>query len=228
MEKLGGLTILLSLLLLCIAAYGWFAGSADAFSTAVTGVLLLGLGTVMAIRPPLARLIGVLAILAGLVVLVWAVSQLVTGGPNTALAGVAVIAVLIGGVYLVKRRVSDPKVAPGTTEATVPEAGPPAETDPPAETAPAQAIFSVVQTGDDRALNRVERLLQGDPRITDIIAESGQWYASPDRDDLPEWHALRVYCAQDEIDQVMAESERRVASKLGQSTAAKVSFSRYS
>lgn len=146
-------------------------------------------------------------------------------------AGLAGLVLLASGYYLSSRRPDKPGAL-----AVPPASGPPAFDPPQAETAVAhvedrkapEAVFSVVQTGDDDILTKVEALLEKDPRITAIVSESGQWYQNPDRDDLPEWHALRAYCSRDLVKQIMEESEARVRSALGERMAAEVSFSRFS
>lgn len=96
------------------------------------------------------------------------------------------------------------------------------------ETTKAEAIFSVIQTGDDRTLDKVHVLLSEDPRVTAIVEESGRWYSTPDGDDLPEWFALRTYCDPTLVDTVMEETKARIRESLGPTEASKVSISRYS
>lgn len=102
------------------------------------------------------------------------------------------------------------------------------ESAPVSEQKQTKAIFSVVQTGDDGVLDQVSALLAKDPRITSVVSESGRWYATPDRDDLPEWFALRAYCSRDLIEQVMQETQERIRENLGPDAASEVSVSRYS
>ncbi len=97
-----------------------------------------------------------------------------------------------------------------------------------AKSAPSKAIISFVQTGDDDVLERVERLLEQDARITSITSEGGRWYSVPDGDDLPEWYALRAYCSTEEVEQIMADMSSLLVKNLGSASAAQISISRYS
>ena len=96
------------------------------------------------------------------------------------------------------------------------------------EAEPAEAVFSVSQTGDNDVLDRVDRLLEKDKRVRTVVAESGRWHQTPDDEDLPEWFALRVYCLAGEVDQVMTDTETRIRSELGEAAARKVSIRRFS
>lgn len=159
----------------------------------------------------------------------------IEGALSTSVVGIAFVGF---GYVLVNLLPSRRGAAPGPAGEAAPEkegqdgrggtAGTETGAEAEAEVAPAQAVFSVVQTGDDDVLVRVERLLKEDPRITDIVSESGQWHQTPDRDDLPEWHALRAYCARSKVETVIEESGARVREALGEEAAQKLSFSRFS
>ena len=93
---------------------------------------------------------------------------------------------------------------------------------------PKEAIFSIIQTGDDDVVDRVERLLESVSSVRTVVSETGQWYSTPDRDDLPEWNALRVYCDAASVDQVMEEVSQLIKDKLGETARNKVNIQHYS
>lgn len=171
--------------------------------------------------------LGIVIVVLSLLMMIKAIDKWADGDSTMLAIVLAVLLLLVGGVVFVNRKLPLPPDLADTRPETGmdPEAG--------ADLAgathePHQAIYSVVQTGGDGALDRVERLLLKDPRITEILSESGQWYATPERDDLPEWYALRVYCPSDEVDQVMSDGIRRVEEELGEGIAERVTFSRFS
>ena len=92
---------------------------------------------------------------------------------------------------------------------------------------PTAKRFTIIQTGDDDVLDQVTPILEADARITSVIEEGGRWYSTPDRDDLPEWFALRVYCMTDDLDQFMEEIEREIVTRLGKKAANKVQIRHY-
>lgn len=96
-----------------------------------------------------------------------------------------------------------------------------------AEAEHAEAILSIVQTNDDRIVDAIEGLLADHPRIRTVVSETGRWYATPDRDDLPEWFALRVYVDSELVDEMMAEVVELIREKLGESALDSVSISRF-
>jgi hypothetical protein len=81
---------------------------------------------------------------------------------------------------------------------------------------PEDACFSVIGGLDDEtALDRVESFLERDPRVESVISETGRWYSVPDRDELPEWIALRVYSGTKDRDALMAMTRTYLDEKLG-------------
>ncbi|MBD1547551.1 hypothetical protein [Roseibium aggregatum] len=148
---------------------------------------------------------------------------------KTMLTGGVIVAtghwIVVGGLSLFSRRApagAEAAVEGATFEAPISEAT--AETAP---SGPAEKRFTIVQTGDDDVLDRVADLLAGDDRITDVVEEGGRWYSVPDRDDLPEWFALRVYCQVDDLDAFMEEIDRLIEDRLGSKSAAKVRVDHY-
>lgn len=126
------------------------------------------------------------------------------------------------GVYLAGRTGKPAPDIPNPVEAVAEAVSP---TSPPE---PKEAIFSIIQTGDDDVVDRVERLLEGFRGVRTVVSETGQWYSTPDRDDLPEWNALRVYCDAARVDQVMEEVSQLIKDKLGVEALNKVNIQHYS
>ena len=89
-----------------------------------------------------------------------------------------------------------------------------------------EARFSIVQTGDDAVVSAVARLLEGHAQITAVVPDTGRWHETPDRDDLPEWHALRIYCAPGSRDEVIAMVTDLIRERLGEAALNEVSIRR--
>ena len=98
---------------------------------------------------------------------------------------------------------------------------------PPAEVKAGPARFTIHQTGDDTAVDRAQRILEADPRITSIVEEGGRWYSVPDGDDLPEWNALRIYCEVDDLDAFMEEVSETLKTQLSASDYGKLTIAHY-
>ena len=99
---------------------------------------------------------------------------------------------------------------------------------PPADpTEDTTAWFSVIESVEDKVIDRIATVLEADPRILHISDEQGRYYSNPDRDDLPEWFALRCECHRDSIVEIMADVPRLIEDKLGKEAAARVQISRY-
>lgn len=126
------------------------------------------------------------------------------------------------GVYLAGRTGKPAPDIPNPVEAVAEAISP----KPPDE--PKEAIFSIIQTGDDDVVDRIERLLESVSSVRTVVSETGQWHSTPDRDDLPEWNALRVYCDAKEADEVMEEVTNHIKDKLGVEALNKVTIQRYS
>lgn len=143
----------------------------------------------------------------------------VEGAWSTGLVGLFFVGV---GVFLANRKgkptPKPPNPVKAFTEAVVSNAPP----------EPKEAIFSIIQTGDDDVVDRVEGLLDGFRGVRTVVYETGQWHSTPDREDLPEWNALRVYCDAQEVDQVMEEVSQLIKDKLGVEALNKLSIQRYS
>lgn len=165
--------------------------------------------------------IGGLLILFGLLIVGMGIWELVFGDGGEAwkamLTGGGVI---VAGYYVVTRETAA-AAEQGCSEA---EVEPTVPSDVPA---PADKRFTIIQTGDDGVLDRVIPLLEADHRVTSIIEESGRWHSTPDRDDLPEWFALRTYCKTDDLDGLMEELGRLIESRLGKEAASKVQIRHY-
>ena len=129
------------------------------------------------------------------------------------------------GFYLAARA-PDASVVEETTGAPTDDA----ETTPARAQArpPAEAVFSIIQTGSDAVLDRVMPLLDRDPRIISVTDEAGRWYSVPDGDDLPEWFALRVRCPGDQIDEVMRDTTAAIRETLGDEAVNRLTINRYS
>lgn len=175
---------------------------------------------------------GGLLILFGLLVVGMGIWEAVFGDGGEAwqtmlTGGVIVVAgyyVVTGGRQITTRSATT-SAGPASAMAT-------AETPPviaTAETpsAPTAKRFTIIQTGDDDVLDRITPILEADERITSVIEEYGRWYSTPDRDDLPEWFALRVYCKTDDLDQFMREVGRLIETRLGKEAAGEVQIRHY-
>lgn len=145
---------------------------------------------------------------------------------QTALTGIVIVA---AGFFIVTRQMP----VPGGSGAATPDedAGNvpiyTATGKEPAESGPAEARFTIIQSYDDGVLDRIVPILEADGRITSIVEEGGRWYSTPDRDDLPEWFALRVYCVTGDLDGLMDEMGRTIETRLGKEAASKVSIRHY-
>lgn len=87
--------------------------------------------------------------------------------------------------------------------------------------------FTIHQTGETDALDRIRAALGDEPAITSIVEESGRHYSVPDRDDLPEWTALRIYCETQDLDAYMAALRERLVAALGQDTVNAVTIAHF-
>lgn len=143
----------------------------------------------------------------------------VEGAWSTGIVGLFFVGV---GVFLANRKGKPtpklPNPVEAFTEAVVSKSPP----------EPKEAIFSIIQTGDDDVVDRVESLLDGFRGVRAVVYETGQWHSTPDRDDLPEWTALRVYCDAKEADKVMEDVSNHIKDKLGVEALNKLSIQRYS
>ena len=166
-------------------------------------------------------------------VLLFALSVLVVGatlwlfgtaGPGKAIT-LAGGAILFGGLVMLGWDAG--KDAPGAIPADGANGTDDAEVPSSTQPAKAEKRFTIVQTGDDAALDRAADILSDDDRITEIIHESGRWYAVPDRDDLPEWNALRIYCDVPDLDAFMTEVDGILRDRLDAADYSEVSISHY-
>ncbi len=55
--------------------------------------------------------------------------------------------------------------------------------------------FVIHRSFDDTGVSALAAALQALPEVASVTEEEGRWYSVPDRDDLPEWFALRVTAA---------------------------------
>lgn len=163
-----------------------------------------------------------LIILFGLFVLGRAGYETYKGVEDAWSTGVVGLFLLGLGIYLAGRPRKPAPDIPNPVEA-VAEAISPKVPDEPKE-----AIFSIIQTGDDDVVDRAEALLAGFRGVRSVVSETGQWYSTPDRDDLPEWNALRVYCDAKEVDKVMEDVSNHIKDKLGVKALNKLTIQRYS
>lgn len=160
-----------------------------------------------------------LLILFGLVLLVVAGYDFVTGGADAGIKAVLGIGFIGSGVYLAGRPRSDRPIAEVVEKLTPNPQRPPKQ--------PRPTIISVIQTGDDDVVDRVERLLENDERISSVVSETGRWHSTPDRDDLPEWTALRVYCGDAQSDKMIEYISERIRVSLGTDALNKVTIQPY-
>lgn len=102
-------------------------------------------------------------------------------------------------------------------------------TETPVEPEPDGERFTVYETGDDTYLDAVAELLAKNPEIETMVGESGRHYSVPDGDDLPEWFALRVYCARGArpLDDIMNDLNAEIREKLGEEAFFRLSVMRY-
>lgn len=131
----------------------------------------------------------------------------IDGAWATALVGVVVTAI---GIYLSGRNWARPIQQGSETHPGGAGRQPHASPEERRET-----IYSVIQTGDDSVIDRVESLLEKDPRVTAIVSETGRWHQTPDRDDLPEWTALRVYFGFDGSEEARDHLTNLIRENLG-------------
>ena len=159
-------------------------------------------------------------ILFGLLLVAIGLWRVFTGGEDAIAAMVTGGVIVLAGFLLVARapdRLPDAAM-PASPAAPETPAGPPL-----ADT----AWFSVIESIEDKVIDKVASVLSTDPRITHIEHEQGRYYSNPDRDDLPEWFALRCECRREERDQVMEDAARLIAERLGQESANRVSINVY-
>lgn len=138
----------------------------------------------------------------------------------------AIAAMVTGGVIVLVGFLLAARAPDRLPETALPAA--PALPETPAEPPlPDTAWFSVIESVEDEVIDEVAAVLATDPRITHIEHEQGRYYSNPDRDDLPEWFALRCECRREERDQVMEDAARLIAERLGQDAANRVSIRVY-
>lgn len=56
----------------------------------------------------------------------------------------------------------------------------------------ASVSLTITQSFNDDGFEPIKAWLQADPRVTGETTEKGRHYSVPDRDDLPEWYAIRI------------------------------------
>lgn len=87
--------------------------------------------------------------------------------------------------------------------------------------------FTIHQTGESSALDRIHDFLSKDSSVTDISEQSGRHYSVPDRDDLPEWTSLWVHVRVKDFDALKAyvdDLQDRLSNALGHEVVNMVTF----
>lgn len=161
-------------------------------------------------------------IAAGLLVALYGVTTL-TGAGSILLVIVGGVLLMVGVGYFLPDE-SSPSAA-DETPASVTVAAELRDS----ATAPLEqeVYFSIIQNLDDNLLDRVSPLLEDDSRILFVGEDHGHHYSTPDRDDLPEWFALRVQTKSADRDAVMADIKSQISSQLGDDVLSGLEFNYY-